>query len=179
MQLPAADRPEFSCAAGCPSPPTRWPVSLSRVPAVTSIAVRLRDASTVSLPQKSDGLGLVGFTSASIDGVDRGGYGVDARRESVLGESVLVASCRAAGTLPDDVELDVPALSLDVTHWMTTAEKRTAEGRVSKRRPLEWGGSQTVAVATHEAYPSRLPVQSHQHRQVPVADMSANPSRPR
>ena len=84
----------------------------------------------------------------------------------------------------------VPAWSLDVTHWITAAEKRTSwwkrrkkvsyisimlgknfeelrgeSGRRERRK--DKGAERTIAIAAHQAQPRLFPVESHQYGQVP------------
>lgn len=188
VQLSAMDRPESSRVTfPAPLPACRL-VSLVRVLATTWVAAWPRGTSRDSSRQGNQGPLLARDRSASVVGLGCICRGVEDRIESV----VVVASYRAVGLSredPDrvvglsreDVGLLVPALSLEVTHWMTTAEKITIEGYSSaarKRRLLDRRGSQTVTVAAHQAYPSRLSVHGHENRQVAAEAGHVNKSCP-
>lgn len=62
-------------------------------------------------------------------------------------------------------ELDEPALSLEVTHWMTMAEKRT-RCRLVKSSIKGGERDHTIAVAAHETHPTGLTVEHHQNSKV-------------
>ncbi|EQK98769.1 hypothetical protein OCS_05517 [Ophiocordyceps sinensis CO18] len=177
VQLSAMDRPESSRVTfPVPLPACRL-VSLVRVLATTWVAAWPRGTSRDSSRQGNQGPLLARDRSASVVGLGCICRGVEDRIESV----VVVASYRAVGLSREDVGLLVPALSLEVTHWMTTAEKITIEGYSSaarKRRLLDRRGSQTVTVAAHQAYPSRLSVHGHENRQVAAEAGHVNKSCP-
>lgn len=75
-------------------------------------------------------------------------------------------------------ELFEPALSLEVTHWITMAEKRTRY-QLGKSSVKGGVGEQTIAVAAHETHPAGLTIKRHQNTEVSRTVSSRSPIRRR